>query len=725
MSIPSTINREHLLKAIDKIDKDGIPSGADSQYYDVVFNDKRYPPKLIVSFANIFANGIELERTAFGGGINSNCFKLLEKEGFIIETKLKMQNIKLYDIHGASAIENFGNLLDTDNNYFYWDHARFKKYAKGDIVFWVNRTAGIALYTIVDSTEVNASFSDGKMFMENKNNIYAKANDAGQYESFYRFKVLERVDIPNGWDYKNKVPFGGQVMAIILYEPYVKEPEKKIPKIEDLKILFSANTELCEMLDNVIVALGGKVTSNQTSIMEKFRQYMYGIHKNKSTSDQYINAMPKIQKWFIDNNVISPEYDIWKDIQQISAINEKLSGIFKEKWRELNKNEGGWYGSPWNLWVKFNENPMISKVTTPMVDTGKYTTILNAIKTKPFILLAGISGTGKSRLVRTLAFQTCSKEDLRTDPKKPGNFELIPVRPNWHDSTELMGYISRINGEKYITTSFLKFIAKAWRNPDTPFFLCLDEMNLAPVEQYFAEYLSIIETRQVKEDTVVTDYLISRSGFENKDLYQELLRDLSLDDQPQFAGGIGIPANLVVIGTVNMDETTHSFSRKVLDRAMTFELNDVDLLTGLDNSSNDWDYPSSFIELNSVTGNYTAGNEVVNLYPESKRVIEFLQNINKQLEGTPFKIAYRVRDEFLIYCYYASLNKAKSNWLNKALDEMTSMKILSRIEGDESKTLDAIQKLEKILNTDQSGSTYKLKEMESRLQKSGYTSYWS
>lgn len=108
--------------------------------------------------------------------------------------------------------------------------------------------------------------------------------------------------------------------------------------------------------------------------------------------------------------------------------------------------------------------------------------ILNAIKTKPFVLLAGISGTGKSRLVRTLAYQTCINHELQIDKNKPGNFELIPVRPNWHDSSELMGYISRINGEKYITTSFLKFIAKAWLNLETPFFLCLDEMNLAPVE---------------------------------------------------------------------------------------------------------------------------------------------------------------------------------------------------------------------------------------------------
>ena len=454
--------------------------------------------------------------------------------------------------------------------------------------------------------------------------------------------------------------------------------------------------------------------------MEKFKIYLQGIHKNKGTAEEYIKMMPKIEKWFIENELAPVGFDIWKDTNLIPSINEKLTSSYKEKWKELNRTEKNWYGSPWNRWSQFNQQSM-----SATLDVEKYTVILNAIKTKPFILLAGISGTGKSRLVRTLAFQTCSEEDLRTDSNKPGNFELIPVRPNWHDSSELMGYISRINGEKYITTSFLQFIAKAWRHPETPFFLCLDEMNLAPVEQYFAEYLSIIETRQVKEDIVVTDYLLSKTGFENKNLYQDLLRDLSLENELQFEEGIGIPANLVVIGTVNMDETTHSFSRKVLDRAMTFELNDVDLLSGLDNSSNDWDYPSSFIELSSVTGNYTAGNEVVNLYPESKKVIEFLQNINKQLEGTPFKIAYRVRDEFLIYCYYASLNKAKSNWLNKALDEMTSMKILSRIEGDESKTLDAIQKLGMTMNADQPGSASKLKEMETRLQKSGYTSYWS
>lgn len=367
--------------------------------------------------------------------------------------------------------------------------------------------------------------------------------------------------------------------------------------------------------------------------------------------------------------------------------------------------------------------PIKQSIDKPKPNTHNEMNILTAIKTKPFILLAGISGTGKSRLVRTLAYKTCNKEDLRNDKKKPGNFELIPVRPNWHDSSELMGYVSRINGEKYIITSFLKFIAKAWKHLDIPFFLCLDEMNLAPVEQYFAEYLSIIETRQVQNGQIVTDVLISKASFENPELYTKLLLGLDLE-QEEFPDGISIPSNLVVIGTVNMDETTHSFSRKVLDRAMTFEMNNVDLNAGLDLAQNDWSYPLTYISSNQVLGEYTAGAEVVNEFNESRDVIEFLIKINTELEGTPFKIAYRVRDEFLIYCYYASLNPIE-NWLANALDEMTSMKILSRIEGDETKTGSVLNNLQRILTVDYKKSNAKIKEMEARLQSNGYTSFWS
>lgn len=542
-----------------------------------------------------------------------------------------MKNIKLYDIHGASTIENYRTLITPDDKYFYWDSKRFTRNDIGDIVFWVNRTEKFVLYTIIDSKDVRPSFKDGRNLINDQGyNVSATAQDPTQFETFYRFKIIEKVSLPVGWNYSNLVPFNGQTMAIIIYEPNVNEPDKKIEKINDLKPIFSTNAGVTEILDEALSLLQGN-------------------------------------------------------------------------------------------------NPPVRKKRTPQpkATDSNDMNIITAIKTKPFILLAGISGTGKSRLVRTLAYKTCNKEQLRKDQKKPGNFELIPVRPNWHDSSELMGYVSRINGEKYITTSFLQFIAKAWKNTDVPFFLCLDEMNLAPVEQYFAEYLSIIETRQVQNEKLVTDFLISKASFENQELYTQLLKDLELNDNPLFNDGISIPSNLVVIGTVNMDETTHSFSRKVLDRAMTFEMNNVDLTAGLDNSKNDWSYPQTFITSNEVLGEYTSGADVVSEFAEYKKVIEFLINLNTELEGTPFKIAYRVRDEFLIYCYYASLNPTDSNWLTNALDEMTSMKILSRIEGDETKTGSVLRNLQRVLTADYKKSNVKLKEMETRLLTSGYTSFWS
>lgn len=364
-----------------------------------------------------------------------------------------------------------------------------------------------------------------------------------------------------------------------------------------------------------------------------------------------------------------------------------------------------------------------------------YNDILTAIQTKPFILLAGISGTGKSRLVRLLAFNSCNNADLRGSNNKPGNYELIPVKPNWHDSSEIIGYVSRINGEKYVPTDFLKFIVKAWKYNETPFFLCLDEMNLAPVEQYFAEYLSIIETRSSKTGKIETDSLFSHESLnilnsQSINIYHELLKNLLVEEGSelwnQFVNyGIQIPPNLVVIGTVNMDETTHSFSRKVLDRAMTFEMNHVDLNDGLELKTNELSYPleSDCIPLNNIVGTLTTGAEVYGVFELSDNVIEYLEEINEILESSPFKIAYRVRDEFLIYCYYHHL---KGGNIKDALDSLTSMKILSRIEGDENKTEKILNELKSLFESNEfiDKSLPKVEEMKKRLNY-GYTSFWN
>lgn len=363
-----------------------------------------------------------------------------------------------------------------------------------------------------------------------------------------------------------------------------------------------------------------------------------------------------------------------------------------------------------------------------------------SIKTKPFIILAGLSGTGKSRLVRTLAYK-CNNidSDRESGIHPPSNFQLIKVKPNWHDSSELLGYESRISGkDRFVTTDFIRFIVKAWQHPETPFFLCLDEMNLAPVEQYLAEYLSAVETRRMYDGKIRSDALISsaliRKYAENADgvddaydLWAELeLSDNDIQEELKQKG-ISLPENLIVMGTVNMDETTHSFSRKVLDRAMTMEMNDIDLVNiGLSSDSDDWDYPAAPIPYKMIIPEKTQGSEVYKeLGDRGVAILDYLVMINDHLEGSPFKIAYRVRDEFLLYAYnFSLLEERPDNWLTVVLDEMTLMKILPRIEGDEERTRLLDNLITIFQELDLKKSEHKAKEMIERRKISHYTSFW-
>lgn len=333
---------------------------------------------------------------------------------------------------------------------------------------------------------------------------------------------------------------------------------------------------------------------------------------------------------------------------------------------------------------------------------------LTAIRTKPFLLLAGISGTGKSRIVRKLAQATDNIDKFATEEErwnchKPANFELIQVKPNWHNSMDVVGYKSNIGGAHYEFTPFVEFVYRAWLHQETPFFLCLDEMNLAPVEEYFAEYLSAIESRSFDEKgNYQTDPIIKpfdsfgMTVCGNMIAHLEEIEPMPIEIENYLRGkGLTLPKNLIVMGTVNMDETTFSFSRKVLDRAMSIEMNEVHLQNCISEnedeqvpilvSYNDRLVNRAIKSLAVVEGNPEAAKEHIKLTDdEANRIVEYLETINKILEGTPYKLGYRACNEALLY---ARANKElnTSDFMSTAIDEFTLMKILSRIEGDDSK----------------------------------------
>lgn len=326
---------------------------------------------------------------------------------------------------------------------------------------------------------------------------------------------------------------------------------------------------------------------------------------------------------------------------------------------------------------------------------SNYMRYLTALRTKPFMLLAGISGTGKSRIVRKLAQATTTqayeKEEDRWKDNRPENFELIQVKPNWHNSMDVVGFYSNIS-KKYEFTPFVEFIVKAWQHKDTPYFLCLDEMNLAPVEEYFAEFLSAIESRSTdSKGNYITDPIIKSFKDFGETIGKNMLKHLfgeadPIDKNPLavqfYEKGLTLPPNLMVMGTVNMDETTFSFSRKVLDRAMSVEMNEVDYDKFLSGETEAFPLLTDF---NALLVNRPQKASEVKDDIDSAKVVEYLKDVNALLEDTPFKLGYRAANEAMLYVA-ANKELAGENFsLTTALDEFTLMKILSRIEGDDQR----------------------------------------
>ena len=496
--------------------------------------------------------------------------------------------------------------------------------------------------------------------------------------------------------------------------------------------------------------------------------YVYFIQMIQNHGFSYTQIIRKFkdEKFEVNAEDIEPSCAKYKDWKPISFL--KDLGIFEENGRELYlpKNILESYGTLiqnlpiYNVDKYANVVPEYMNNTLASVVASKYRPYITAIKSKPFLLLAGISGTGKSRIVRELARACWEVGTSDYKEHKPKNYEMVQVKPNWHDSSELIGYVSRLGEEPaFIAGDFLKFIVKAWENPHVPYFLCLDEMNLAPVEQYFAEYLSVVESRKKDEETgdVVTDPILKPEYEAELDektnervpkaWYKNLINELLVEcpDEKQFGlyrqfieKGISIPQNLIVVGTVNMDETTFSFSRKVLDRAMTIEMNEVNLAGGLTQKHE----TIGKLNYDDLVGTNVEGVDVYADYQAvCDKAIEYLKSINDVLEGTPFKVAYRTRNEFLLYVvnnlpYHkdeAGYELSEEDVVARALDEITSMKVLSRIEGDDQKVsqelLDGLkQVVSDMLPNDAmreaSVSLAKLREMNKR-REAGFTSFWS
>lgn len=478
------------------------------------------------------------------------------------------------------------------------------------------------------------------------------------------------------------------IIQTISIKPIVKTIDELI--VNDLSSHLFSEQELGDTLRNMYKA-GNNNHSQVASIHLFGLKYGQNIRANKLSVKNIVSRAGLSDNYIVEIN---------KGVKLSELISQNSFGM-----------------AFWNGETKVKKKSEFSNLIINSAQ-GYSLQYLTALRTKPFMLLAGISGTGKSRIVRKLAQATVTEElqkaegyegtDFANDRWKlhsPANFELIQVKPNWHNSMDVIGYLSNIPSPHYVFTPFIEFIVKAWQYPEVPFFLCLDEMNLAPVEEYFAEFLSAIESRSFEGGEYMTDPIIKPFNSFGDDVAKMMVNTLF----PNFTAGdtestttkiikhfrikgLTLPKNLIVIGTVNMDETTFSFSRKVLDRAMSVEMNEVNYDSFLNDTTDD-DLKAIVLafeenddaDLNALlVDRHIEAREIIDeLGDDAKFAIDYLKRINALLEGTPFKLGYRAANEALIYLQ-ASYEFGHTDRI-AALDNFTLMKILSRVEGDEMK----------------------------------------
>ena len=503
----------------------------------------------------------------------------------------------------------------------------------------------------IKSTSMSKSYKIPLLWaFYNNGNIKLKINEDDIYNSFREFYSKNE----NAKDLQNQKSTQG-------YENWGKKEYVKLAKDNPIKHLVDKTSKYFYK-ENDLFCISG--------ILEPY------IHK-KEFIEEFKNAIQSLENRYFKretNKIKENEDRYYKKIIPVDTINHIENYI---------KNQG--YNYTYN----------------------QLSNLYLSLKTKPFTILAGISGTGKSKIIRLFA------DSINAD------YTLISIRPDWNDSTELLGYKNL--DDKFIKGQLTKTILKAKQNKNKPHLICLDEMNLARVEYYLSDYLSIIESRKKVGQEIITDDIVQ---------FEENNETINLH----------IPDNIYIIGTVNMDDSTFQFSRKVLDRANTIEFSDVDL----DNLffENNEEVESLNVSNNFLKTTYLKTMDIEEEYREyAKEINKKIIEINEILKKSQKQFAYRVRDEILFYL----VENKKSNLLHEdiAFDYQIMQKILPAISGSEESVYQVLIDLlnfvceTNTIDTIEEGLNY-LKETKAKYENSankiiymlkgyqndGYVSYW-
>ena len=290
-----------------------------------------------------------------------------------------------------------------------------------------------------------------------------------------------------------------------------------------------------------------------------------------------------------------------------------------------------------------------------------------------FAVLTGLSGTGKTLLAVEYAKALTGK-----DSESTARICTIAVQPGWYDPTPLLGYVNPLGENQYTKTEFLRFLIRATKNPSQPHVCVLDEMNLSHPEQYLAPILSAME---------VDGETIELHGGDAK--------------AHRIPRSIPYPHNLVLIGTLNMDETTLGISDKVLDRAFTLEF---------------WD-----VNVEQWPGWKSA--QLVD--QDAETVKEILKQMMDALSPARLHFGWRVIEEVVRFMEQRQKQTAGLT-VDHALDRVLYAKVLPKLRGDDSPRFrSALEDCRTALNErNLSRSTRKVDELIEDVEQTGSFRFW-
>jgi hypothetical protein len=367
--------------------------------------------------------------------------------------------------------------------------------------------------------------------------------------------------------------------------------------------------------------------------------------------------------------------------------------------------DGSTDGGPSNLDAKVAALQTYTEQAGFVYEPWQVAAFVTAVRTKPFVVLAGVSGLGKTKLPRLVAEATGA--DLR----------ITPVKPDWTDSSEVVGY-EDLTGD-FHPGALLREAEAATGDSENEHFFLLDEMNLARVEYYLAEFLSLLEERQ-------------RDQGDGRIKSPPLAEAAPPDSSGKDWSGIYLPGNLAVVGSVNMDETTHGFSRKVLDRGFILEFGDVDLA----NFGNPGTPSPQTWTASDWEGDYLRITEHPNLNdPIIQDVVQVLSKLNDHLSELQLHFGYRVRDEIALFCINAHAVVPQFVTLGgedvDPLDLAIMMKVLPRIQGGSQGLRTLLDALATWAAGGETGTerqfpfcAKRIAIMRERFDQEGFTSFW-